>query len=309
MQALNLDVKIKTMLAIIIFLATCLIGGGANPTLIKMAVGELPPITVTWLRVSGAVLILLPFFLSSRERIPFKSLYKVLPFGLNLVLFSIGIQFTSVVMGNMLYSIDPIIVAFFGYIFLKEKLTMHSFIGLIVSLMGVAILISGSIKTSDLHSYGTPLGNSIVGLASLIWAFWFVTSRDLTKKYSNTTIIFYASLVTSLLLLPLLPFEWSAYALSLQSFFSPRTLSIILGVILITALLFQFLNQWLLKNTSAFFSSLTSYGSVFFAGLSGMIFFGENITIQLFLGGLFIITGVFLATTYKHIKNRRFQEV
>lgn len=297
------------MLAVIIFLATCFVGGGINPALIKLAVGEIPPVTVTWLRVSGAAILLLPFFLNSKERIPLRDLYKVLPFGLNLVLFGIGVQFTSVVMSNMLYSIDPIIVAFLGYFFLKEKLSIHSFIGLVISFIGVAILISGSIQTSNIHSFGTPLGNSIVGLASIIWSFWYITSRNLTKQYSNVTILFYASLVTSILLLPILPFEWYFHSFSIQDFFNPDIILIILGIVLISALLFQFLNQWLLKNTSAFFASLTSYGSIFFAGLSGSIIFDEKITVQLFLGGLFIIAGVFLATTYKHIKNRKFQEV
>lgn len=293
----------------IIFLATCIVGGGINPVFLKMAVHEIPPVTVTWLRVFGATLLLLPFFLRSGERIPVKKLYTVLPFGLNLVLFSIGIQFTSIIMGNLLYSINPVIVAFLGYIFLKEKLAHHSIVGLIISFTGVAILISGSIKTSDIHSFGTPLGNTFVGLGSLIWTFWYITSRELTKKYSNTTIIFYASLVTSVLLLPLLPFEWHYSSFDILNLLNPKLLLIISGLIITGGLLYQYLNQWLIKNTSAFFASLTSYGGPFFAALSGMLILGENITIQLFLGGLFIITGVFLATTYKHIKNRRFQEV
>lgn len=296
------------MLAVIVFLATCFVAGGLLPSLIKLGVQDIPPLTLTWFRVTGGVIVLFPFILKNKERVPFKDLYKVVPFAINIALFSIGIQYTSLIMGNIIYTIDPILVAFLGYFFLKEKLTTHSIIGLIISLIGVSILIQGSIQTSDIFSFGTPLGNFFVSLASFSWAFWYITSRTLIRKYSSTTIIFYASLVTSIILIPLLPFEWSVKPLIVQNF-TPQVIFIILGVILFGALVFQLLNQWLIKNTSAFFASLTSYGSIFFAGLSGMIFFGEKITIQLFIGGLFVIAGVFLATTYKHIRRKGFEEV
>lgn len=287
-----------------IFISASFIAGGLNSAFIKIGALEFPPLTLTWIRVVGATLIFLPFWLQKKQVIPLKQLPGIFPFGINLALFSIGIQETSVIMANIIYTSVPIIVALLSYFLLKEKLSRLSIIGLILSIIGAAILLQGSLKTADVLSFGKPFGNLIVFLASVSWAIWYITSRSLTKHYSNITILFYAFLLSSILLIPPLPIEWLLKPFSLADI-TWKGISIILGLIFLSSLLLQILNQWLIKKTSAFFASFVQYGALIFSYSSGTIIFHEYLTLELLIGGSLIVFGVFLATTYNHIRSRQ----
>ena len=69
----------------------------------------------------------------------------------------------------------------------------------------------------------------------------------------------------------------------------------------IIALLFIVGYQFLIKNTSAFISSLNIYMQTILSSIFGVILFGEKLKLNLILGALLIITGVFLATSYRYI--------
>src|SRR5437870_4327014 len=94
-----------------LFLFLTQLFGTLNPVFIKFATQTIPPITFSALRFLLATIILLPFWYKKKEIIAKKDLYKILPFSLNMVFYSIGIQYTSVVMSGILYSFVPIFVA------------------------------------------------------------------------------------------------------------------------------------------------------------------------------------------------------
>jgi drug/metabolite transporter (DMT)-like permease len=58
----------------------------------------------------------------------------------------------------------------------------------------------------------------------------------------------------------------------------------------------------LIKRTTAFYSSLVLYPIAVLAALAGTIFFHERLLPTLIIGAVFVFGGVFIATTYTHIK-------
>lgn len=292
------------ILVFLAFLLVSFIGGAVNGILIRFIALEIPPLTGSFIRFMGAAVVLLPFWLQKREFIKKKDLLKVLPFSINAALFAIAIQYTSIIMANILYALVPVLVAFLGYLLLREKLAKQHIVGFLISLAGTAILIKGSLETSDIFTFGQPLGNFLIITGIFSWGFWIVAARSLSKSYSSLTILFFVFLTTAVLLLATLPFEWSIRPFILSNITAAGFASL-LGVIFLSSVALYFLYQWLIKNTSAFLASLVAYGSIAFGVLAGPVILHERLTTQLIIGVVLVICGVFFATTYTQLKKQK----
>src|SRR5438552_3083541 len=127
--------------------------GGTTGFLIKLAGQQIPPVLLTILRFGIAAIILLPFLIKHKVQLPQKHRKTIflsgLALGANIIFFSIGVQHTSVIMSQIIFIPSTIIVAILGYFFLGEKLTKNHILGLVLTVFGMALLISGSIKTQD----------------------------------------------------------------------------------------------------------------------------------------------------------------
>jgi len=263
-------------LSLALFLLT-VIFGGLTGGLVKLLDLQYPPIAIVLSRFFAGAVILSIFFLRKQfVRAVLKNKYLVLSgllFTTNATLYTFGIPYTSLIMGQLLYVPTAIVVAVIGYIFLKEKLDRAQIIGLIVALVGMAILFWGSVQTSDILSFGKPLGNILIGIAMFSWAFYIVVSRKLSHKYSAMQITLVNFLVASL---------FSLFAFILMKAFgigntqwnplNPQGLLPLLSLGII-GLLFLIFFQQLIKKTSAFTSSLVTYVNPVFAVFFGALFF------------------------------------
>lgn len=289
-------------LVLLAFLVASLTGS-LNPIFIRFATQEIPPITFTALRILLTVAVLYPIWQKRREVIAIRDLYKVLPYAINMGLYAIGIQYTSATMGAILYTLAPILSAILAVILLREQMSKPQLIGAMLAFFGTAILILGSIETRDIFSFGTPLGNILISLAVLSWGFYPIGIKSLTKKYANSTILFYGFVVTAILIVLILPIEWIIRPLILSDL-SHVTFISVLGSSLIGTALYYFCYQWLIKHTTAFIGSLSIYGGTVAVAFYGFLFLGEHITGKLVVGAALVLFGVFLATTYTQLKKR-----
>lgn len=290
------------ILLLLIFLLASF-SGTSNPVFIRFATIEIPPLTFSAIRFFIATLIMFVLWRKEKQIVAKKDLYKVLPYTANMILYVIGIQYTSLTMSGILYTFAPILTAFLAYFLLKEKVSKVQIVGLISALLGVVILLHGSIETSDLFSYGTPLGNILLLTAVFTWGFYPVGARSLSKSYSTNTILFYTFLITGLLSLVLVPIEWLIRPLVFSDL-SHITIISIFGSASLGTVIFYLCYQWFIKHTSAFTGSFILYGSFMASVFYGAIFFQEHLTVKLISGALLIILGVFLATTYTQLKKR-----
>ena len=284
-----------------IFFLTSLIGATVG-TLVKLLLFHLDPLTIVAIRFFLGLLIIAPFVFKRqliKKLISDKFLISTgILFSVNVILYAIGIQYTSLIVGMLLYVLTPLIVAILGYFFLKEKLTGNQIVGLLLSLVGVSILIWNSFKTADILSFGRPLGNLLIGIAVLTWSLYIVISKKNTRKFNpweiTLTNFMVACMISILALGPLIANGKLNYSFNLKINLMAVSLAII-------ALLFIVGYQFLIKNTSAFISSLNIYMQTILSSIFGVILFGEKLKLNLILGALLIITGVFLATSYRYI--------
>lgn len=292
-------------MSLLVFLFTSLIGGTGSP-LIKFTLNYFPTVIFVALRAFFSALIILPFIYRELIKIKPKQIqYLIFAnafFAGNWLFFALGIQKTSVIMGQIIYLPTALIVAIIAYFFLKEKLTKEQIYGLVITILGFAILTYGSVKSQDTLSFGTPVGNLLIVAGLLCWSLYTVISRKISNLYKPQLITFFNFAITAMITFLILPFELKNGAIKISD---TPTLAIFgfLGVVTLSSILFFLLYQWLIKNTSAFISSLVLYPVTLFASLAGVILFDEKLTLSFAFGSTFVLIGVFLATSYQYIKN------
>lgn len=293
-----------------IFLQAILVGviGGTTGALIKVAVGELPPLLVIVIRFFICILLLLPIIFK-KIKLPKKDLFPVLAggilFAINIVFFTIGIQYTSIIMSQLIYVPSALIVAVMGYIFLKEKIHKNQMIGLTLTLIGLAILFQGSFAKNDSVSFGTPLGNILIITGLFCWAGYILFSRRASKNYSPLEIAYFNIVITFVFSLVLIPLDKLLFANHPVNFSIKSILA--LAAVGVTTCLFMVLHQRLIQKTSAFISSFITYINPIWASILGTFFFGEKLRPALILGSVIIFLGVFIATSYDYIKKNLIQ--
>lgn len=288
----------------IIFLLTAIIGGSTT-ALVKFTVGEFSPFVLNALRFSISSLILLPFVWKHGLNFALKNRPLLMVANLSFagsVLFSnIGIIYTSVIMTQIIYAPSSLVVAIIGFLFLEEKLSRNQIVGLVLTILGFLIVILGFTEIQDSISFGTIRGNLLTGFAVLCWSSFLIISRKISKIYSPLQITFAnftATAILSMLAIPLQFFRFSKSPVDLQGIIGLTVL------ILFSTVLVYYLYQLVIKKTSAFISSLVIYVTFVIAAVAGMIFYGERLNLYLVVGSLLILTGVFLATSFKYLSKK-----
>lgn len=280
--------------------------GGTTGSLIKYVGQEVPPILLTVVRFGAAILLLLPLIVLKKEGIPKREQLKLLALagillGSNVVLFSIGIQHTSAIMGQIIYTPTSIIVAIFGYLFLGEKLSKNQVIGLAITIFGMFLLIGGSIGKSDIHTLGEPLGNILIVVGLFCWSSYLLVSRKALKNVSALTSTFYSFCIASIFALTFIPTEIQAIQKGFE--ITPNVI-FAWATMILTSTVFIFLYQRFLKTTSAFVASLVTYINPISAAVFGITVFKERLTAQLLLGSAIVLFGVFISTSYGYVQSK-----
>lgn len=122
-----------------------------NIVLGRYIAGTVPPIMLAQIRWTGAALILLPFAVhhlrrdwpAIRERFWLMILLSLSGITLYNSLAYYGMQYTQAINGLLIQSVGPLMIALFTYLFFRERLTAGQTIGILLSLVGVMVIISG----------------------------------------------------------------------------------------------------------------------------------------------------------------------
>ncbi|MBN2165999.1 MAG: DMT family transporter [Marinilabiliaceae bacterium] len=190
------------------------------------------------------------------------------------MLFFFSLKYTTVTNANMLGLTYPLWVVIFAPILIKETFEIRNLVFVIIALFGVYLIVHpsfNSINLGDICAFGAGVTASIA-----------VIALRQARKYDSTNIIIFYLMTTGLVINGiLLAPVWS----------NPDILSWVL--IIISALL-GFLAQILIthgyKYIEATRGSLISSSRVIMAGAMGVIFFSDQITIQIIAGAILILS-------------------
>ena len=175
---------------------------GASFIATKIALKDISPITIVWLRFAMGVIILgLAVVLRKQFALPQKS-----EWGYFALLGFLGITFHQWLQSNGLKTSEasttawivattPVFMALLGWLILKEHLNGLKISGILLAFVGVLLVVSdGNLASISIGKFGAP-GDILILISSLNWAVFSALSRRGLKTYSASLMIFYVMLL------------------------------------------------------------------------------------------------------------------
>ncbi len=268
--------------------------------LIKLSsMGEYP-LTIAFYRLLFTTILILPFvvfFKKTRDEI------KKLPRKTFLIMIGIGfilaahfafwitsLSFTSVASSVILVTAHPILVGPLSHFFFKEKLSIINSVGIIISVLGVIILVTGNIQPG-VETIDTLEGNILAILGGIMAGLYILGGRKIRKTVSVTSYAFIVYSISAVVLLFLcIVFNSRLINISLTD------LEIFIAMAIVAGLLGHTLYNWSLKHVRASVASVAllgePLGSTIWAILIPSIAqIPSNYTI---FGGGIILLGIYL---------------
>ena len=266
------------------------------PTYIK-------PFGFILLRVFGAtILFWLISFFGPTEKIQLKDFPRIIAaafFGvaLNMLTFFKGLSFTSPISAAVIMVTTPIIVLILSTIIMKEKMIKRKIFGILLGLFGTGFLILYGRSIGN--AANAPLGNLLVFINAVSYAFYLILVKKLMDKYNAFTFVKW---IYTFGLLMVLPFGWSEYQEIQWAIIPTYILWEIVFVVLFTTFftyLFNLVSMRELKPTTV---SVFIYLQPLFATIFAISLGKDELTFVKIVSAVLIFIGVYLVTQ-KRVKS------
>lgn len=278
---------------IFLLLLTSFLWGG-NFVFGKFLVGHASPMTITTLRWGIATIVLLPIVLKKeRKLLPAKeTIFPLFLMGLSGVVFFNIFQFlalakTTATNVGLISTLNPISIAIFSALFLREKLRSLQIISMIVSFLGVLVVLSKG-EISHIQELKFNSGDLWMIVAVITWGLYSICSKRVMKKMSPTLATFYSGIFG---VLTLLPFNLSSFQITN---FNLSFLSAILYTGVISTVVCMVLWNTGVQKIGATHSGMFLNFNPIFTAILAFTFLNEKLTIAEFAGSLIVIFGCFL---------------
>ena len=264
----------------------------------KIALRHLDPLTLASFRLELAAIVILPFFLSRRERSPllptnFRTFAYLLLLGVLMAInqggFTVGLGHTSSGHSSVILACGPVIVLLFARAMKQEALTVTKILGTAFALAGVILL-----ETEQGPFVHSPFltGDLITLLGTTSFALYVVFGKRLAGTYDALSMNTSNFLVAGIVALPLAIWQgihldwgsvgWSGWA----GMFYMASFSSVLAYTLF---------YWVLRYMTASRVTAINYFQPVGAIVLAALFLGEQPTRHLLLGACFVLVGVYLA--------------
>jgi drug/metabolite transporter (DMT)-like permease len=264
----------------------------------KIAVGQISPNTVVWLRFAmGIPLILFAVVIRKQFAFPkgnewwYFALLGFLGITFHQWLQSNGLQTAQATTTAWIISTSPAFIAVLGWLVLKEKLKLHQSLGIGLAMLGVlAVVTKGDWEALAVGNFGTK-GDFLILISAVNWAVFSILSRRGLKSHPSTRLTFWVMTLGWI-------FTSIAFAAGgkhteiMQLDFRGWMAMIYLGIFttgLAYIAWFSALSQLPAAQTGAF---------LFIEPLTSMVvaanILGEKITLVPVLGGVVILVGIWM---------------
>ncbi len=253
--------------------------------------GEASPFAIAAWRLTLAALVLAPLALFQRERTLSRRtlLWSVLSgvaLALHFVLWISSLEYTTVASSVLFVSIHPVFVGLGSILFLRERLSRILLIGIVLAVVGGALIGFG-----DFRFGGSALRGDLLALGGgLMAAVYFLIGRRIRgtvslSEYVATSYGTAAGLVLLLCLATRTPVVG----------YAPGTYGYLVLIALVPQLIGHSTINWALKRLSASRVSVFVLGEPVGSTLLAMVFFHEFPGGLNLLGAAIILVGIYLS--------------
>lgn len=189
----RLSALLKSTFAVVVW--------GASFIATKLALREVSPVVVIWLRFGIGVIILGGFVIQRKELSlpPCRELGYFALLGFLGITFHQWLQVTGLVTAKAtttawIITTIPIFIALLARVMLKERLGWDRIAGILIATVGVILVVShGDLQSILLGKLGT-FGDLLVLISAVNWAVFSVLSRKALKNHPATQMMFFVML-------------------------------------------------------------------------------------------------------------------
>lgn len=281
-------IYLKLVLTMVIWGGTFIAG--------RMAVRESGVFSIAFLRFAIAALFLFGISLHQGQGFPKltrQNWVGILLLGLTGIFaynafFLGGLKLLPASRASLIVALNPIAIAITSAIAFREPLSKLKILGILTSLLGVAIIISKG-HPIELLQTGISLGDFLLFGCVASWVTYTLIGKQVLKTVSNLTATTYSCLIGCLLLFPIALQEGLLSDLSRLSLMAWGS-TIYMGAFgtVVAFLWYSEGIRTLGASRTAIFTNLVPTSAV----LMGVIGLGEPLTAAIAIGGTLVISGV-----------------
>lgn len=181
---------------------------------LKIAVKQVEPFTIVWIRFVFAFAFLFIYFLikdPSQLKIlikpPLKLVFAALALGVNYIGFMLGIQYTSPSNAQVIIQVGPILLAIAGIVLFKEKIRKAQLLGFVIVILGFILFYSQQLKSMLINPEDFNKGVLFTLLGAVAWTTYAILQKYLVKDHPPQTLNLFLFGLPALLYTPTVNFE------------------------------------------------------------------------------------------------------
>ena len=286
-------------LAVVLVILSMVFYGISFPAT-RIALNDYNPVSLITLRllISSVILMLVNILVYKRSAIPLK---KDLPLFLLIAAFqpflyflleTYGLSSVSAAVSSLIIATIPVFTPVISRFFIREKLTIFNFTGMVLSFTGVILLVAFSDSNISEKSFTIP-GLLLLFGAVLAAVFYTIIVKILPHTYSALTITAVQNSLGLFLFLPVF------FVIDYQDFITAvpgkeTIISIVFLSIFASSLAFIFLNFGIKKLGPSKANGFVNLVPVVTAVVS-FVFFKEQFSVYKIVGMAVILSGVLIA--------------
>jgi len=289
----------QSHLSSILMLVFTMVIWGSTFVVTKSVNDQVQPFTLAFVRVAIGALVLLAGAFVRQARGGAHSRWSAMPWGAMVAMAFIGVVvyyavfnyslvYTSAAQGALVQSCIPAMTALFAVVWLREHASALRWAGIALSMIGIAIVFSGSVEQSGSASL---IGNFLMFLSAVLWGLY----TSMAKRVANLDALQVTAGILgagALLLLPLAVFEVAASGMpqvNLKGWLGLVYLGA--GASGIAWMLYSAALKHVDASEAGVYTNLIPIVGV----VMGMML-GEPLTVRAIVGGVVVLIGVWLTS-------------
>lgn len=279
-----------------------LIWGAASP-IFKLALTNIPPFTLAFIRFFFAAVFILFFMGKKWQKISSHDFFLIclaafFGISINIAFFFLGLKMTLSINAPIIASAGPVFLYLLSIFILKEKPKLKIFYGMMVALFGVLIIILSPIFVDNKQLVlGEIEGNLFFVLATIGSVLNTLINKDVLKRINPYLVTFIGFAFGSVTFIPFMLPELSSW--SLMSLNINGWLGIIFGVFLSSGLAY-FLSNYGISKIKAQEVGLFTYIDPVVAVLIAIPLLHEYPNLYYIIGSAMVFLGIYLAERRIH---------
>jgi len=207
-----------------------------------------------------------------------------------------SLKLTSVASSVVLVQSAPIFVAIGSFIFLREKPSKLTLLGILIALIG-SIIISAIDFSLDKNSF---IGNMLAVAGAIGAAGYLLAGRKLRSSIDTFRYVTVVYSVTAIWLLLIVLVSGNSFV-----GYTSKTYLLLFAIAMIPQVIGHTTINWALKYFSATAMAVIILGEPIGASILALIILGENLSILKIVGGVIILMGVLITLRAEQKKKAR----